>query len=825
MKNRDALRSQRILIIDDCSSTLQILGRTLSSFGSIYLATDGKQGIKIAEDVLPSLIVLDIGLPDISGISLCKTLKSHNALASVPILFITASDDSNIETEAFEAGCVDFIRKPINNDIVTARVRIQLELIEHKERLIASTQIYKNIVTKLPNFVSYWDNDLKLIYSNDENEDWFTLPEQTIGLHLSDLLKGSLFREVQPKLITMKLKGTVSFETEIEVTDSESKFVSISLVSDKVFEKQSGFILLITDLTRLKSELQAPHRDHSTLVKVVDFIGESVICVDLHGAVTFMNPIAEKMTGVPKRDAYGKPVEQVMKLIDSVTAEPLINPVQFVLSEKRVIESAPETSLVGPQSRKIDIEESSAPIRNAKGELTGAIITFHDVTNLKRAERELNFVTNHDVLTKLPNRVLLFDRVEQAMHMCTRHDLQIAIIVLNIDYFRKVNDIHGYAIGDLLLKKVALFLNEFVRETDTLSRHGGDEFVFFLNNVADANHVQAFCTRVLQAFTKKWRVTSDLSLQVTATMGVALSSVDAQDAHTLYRRANAAMHKAKSETRNNVRFYSAKIEKELAQHLFSVKELETAISNQDIRVYYQPKFDCKSRRISGVEALVRWHKGEDHIIMPSEFIPLAEETGLIISLGEKVLRTACREVKKWHANNPTLSLSINVSALQFNTSFVETVEEVLSESGFPAELLEIEITETVLVDNEIALDIFSKFKALGLKLSLDDFGTGFSSLSYIKSYPLDVLKIDRSFVLNMLNDSKSKAIVDTIIMLSHSLNLECVAEGVETEEHVKVLEELGCSLLQGFYFSRPVDSSAIESLLEKLSSSKEHRHN
>jgi len=809
------LRQSKVLIVEDCLTTSAIIARAISDIGKVSIAHNAEEGLNLARSLLPDIVLLDIQLGDSSGLDLCNMLKSDPATANIVVIFITASGDEEVEIEAFENGGADFVKKPINHTILRARINTQLSLIRQHQSLEAATRIYNQIISKLPNFVSYWSNDLVNYFHNDEQMQWFDYPDADKPLALSELVSPDVFMLIQKHLQKMRKIGNDNFELTLQNTRNKTKrFVMVSLISDKMYANKSGFVMVMTDITKRRRKELTLQEEKEKYQTALQSIGEGVVATDISANVTYINPIAEQMLGVKANEALGKPVDEVFVVLDALTDEILINPIHYALQEDRVVGVSPETCLESPKYGRIDIDESSSPIRDPQGNMIGAISVFQDVSTARKTEKELAYLTNHEPLTQLPNRVLLMDRAEQALKSAARSKTQTALIVVNIDYFQKVNDMHGYLVGDQVLKEVSKFLSSYIRESDTLSRNSGDEFVLLFPSISDPMKIKDFCSRLLSRFGKKW-IIGDLDFNLSVTMGIAISPTDANDAQSLYRRADAAMHEAKRAGRNNYRFYSLEIEEKLAQQYLSANQLRDAITNQEIEVFYQAKVFEDKQHVLGVEALVRWRKSKNEIIYPEAFIGLAEDTRLIIPLGELILRQACTQAKKWLQIQAHLTLAVNISSVQFNPGFIETLTHILEETQFPAEQLEIEVTESVLINDEHAIETFQLLKNLGVKVALDDFGTGYSSLSYVKKFPLDILKIDQSFVLSMLNNQKDSNIVKTIINFAKDLQLEPVAEGVELVEHVDTLRKLGCSVFQGFYFSKPVAANDMQILLEQ----------
>ncbi len=461
------------------------------------------------------------------------------------------------------------------------------------------------------------------------------------------------------------------------------------------------------------------------------------------------------------------------------------------------------------------ISVSGRPIFGEQGRFQGYRGTGRDISEQKHAEERIRHMAHHDALTELPNRALLHDRIGQAIAQAQRNREVMALLFIDLDRFKTVNDSLGHQIGDRLLQVIAERFGACTRSSDTIARIGGDEFVVLLtdlNQPEDARHV---AQKVLETLSEPVTIDSH-ELRVTPSIGICVYPHDGEDVETLMRNADTAMYHAKLMGRNNYQFFAQAMNDVAQQRLLMENDLRHALERGELTLHYQPQLDLGSNAIVGFEALIRWTHPQRGMIPPSQFIPVAEETGLIISIGEWVLRRACSQAHAWHeAGYPQLQVSVNCSAQQFQREgFVETVGHILRETGLPAARLDLEITESVIIER--SEEVIARFQALddmGVRISIDDFGTGYSSLSYLKRFAIHQLKIDQSFVRDISSDPDDAAIVSAIIAIARTLGLEVVAEGVETVEQLTFLKALGCARVQGYYFSRPVPAEEFARLL------------
>ena len=450
------------------------------------------------------------------------------------------------------------------------------------------------------------------------------------------------------------------------------------------------------------------------------------------------------------------------------------------------------------------------PILGNEGAFTGYRGTAADVTEQVAAHERANHLALHDPLTGLPNRVLFKDRLNIAMESVKRERTCVAVLCLDLDHFKDVNDTLGHSAGDLLLQQFAHRLQDLTRGTDTVARLGGDEFAIVQVALGQPNEAEALCRRLIDMCKEPFLIEGS-ELYIGVSIGIALAPSDSTNQDDLLKYADLALYRAKQGGKGTYRFFEISMDSDLQARKALEQELRRAIVKDELLLHYQPLVSVEGQNLKGVEALLRWSHPVRGMISPGEFIPMAEETGLIVPIGEWALRTACQQAKHW----PGLVMAVNVSAIQFkNREFVDTVRRILIETGLEPERLELEITEGVLLyDTAAALEILTALKKIGVRIAMDDFGTGYSSLGYLNSFPFDKIKIDRSFIINVTDTEKASAIVRSVISLGQSLSMVTVAEGVETARQLDFLRAEGCHQVQGYYFSKPVSSQTLTDLL------------
>lgn len=465
--------------------------------------------------------------------------------------------------------------------------------------------------------------------------------------------------------------------------------------------------------------------------------------------------------------------------------------------------------------RVIPMWQSISAVRDAKGKISHYIGIFFDITEQKRAAEHIHRLAHFDALTDLPNRVLFNERCGHALERARREGSQMAVLFLDLDRFKHVNDSLGHPVGDALLQAVAKRLKQQLREEDTVARLGGDEFIVILEKVDSAADAEWVARKLLESFAEPFPVRGhDLSLGLS--IGISLYPSDGEDVTSLVKNADIALYRAKEHGRGNFQFFEAHLTQVAAERLYLENELRQAISRNQLVACYQPQHTLADGRLVGAEALLRWRHPELGLMSPDLFIPIAEDSGLIVPIGEWMLSTACHQAKAWlEAGLPLERMAINLSGVQIQRGdIVATVGRVLAETGLPPERLELEITETYIMRQaERDIRVLEELRSLGVNLAIDDFGTGQSSLGYLKRLPVDKLKIDRSFVMDIPQDADDAAITRAIVAVGHSLRLKVLAEGVETTEQEAFLKELGCDGVQGYYYSRPLEVAAFEAYL------------
>lgn len=537
------------------------------------------------------------------------------------------------------------------------------------------------------------------------------------------------------------------------------------------------------------------------LASAIQHGADAMMVTSLDGVIEYVNPAFERVTGWSREEITGKSPDV---LNSGAHPKELFEEMWATLKRGEVF----RCTLINKRrdGSTFHEEKTITPLRDGKGVITHYIASGKDVSDRVKAQEKLEYLAHHDVLTGLPNRALLADRIEQALARARRDNSAMAVMFLDLDGFKAINDTAGHQVGDRLLAEIANRLRAAVRENDTVARLGGDEFAIILEGTKSMSSVGGIARKLLYSLASPVHV-DGADLYVTTSIGVSRFPRDGEDVHTLLRKADSAMYRAKEAGKNTFRFYSQLEGDEDAQRLELEQQLRRAIERREFGLFFQPQMSIDTGTVVGCEALIRWNHPTQGLVMPGVFVPVLEESGLIVEVGDWVLREACRQARTWRlAGLPSLRIAVNVSARQFSKrDLVGDVARILDETGTEPHLLHIEITEgTIAAKFERSVEIMKKLNALGVKIAVDDFGVGYSSLNYLKRLPIHSLKIDRSFIHEVTTDQNDAAIARTIIALAHNLGLDVIAEGVETLEQMFFLSRQGCNEVQGYLVGQPM---------------------
>ncbi len=612
--------------------------------------------------------------------------------------------------------------------------------------------------------------------------------DQYVALRLGQLESSTPF--IQERV---RLDGTI-IEINGNPLPGNRSFITYTDITSTKFEEAANF---------LSKQRQALHFRQTPL---------GIIEWDLDFQVSEWNPAAEKIFGFTKEEALGRHASEL--IVPESTRAQVDEIWENLIKGKGGERSTNEN--ISKDGKTIACEWYNTPLENNNGDIIGIASLVQDITERKEAEETIWLQANFDSLTDLPNRMVFFDRLEMAQNQADRNERMVGLLFLDLDYFKDVNDSEGHSMGDVLLIEVAKRLSKSIRKMDTVARLGGDEFAIIQTMIGHVDDSKVLAKKILASLEEPFDL-GNKKIFISASIGITIYPMDDRSPNELLRNADIAMYAAKEKGRNTHEYYAAEMVKAIQDRNKMVQDLHRAMEDDEMFLHYQPKVITGSGEIIGVEALLRWKHPEHGMIAPTDFIPIAEKSGLIIPLGEWVLKTACAQNKSWqNAGAVPISVAVNLSAVQFRQGdIVDTVARTLKETGLDPKYLELELTESAAMHDASATAlILDRLNDLGVILSLDDFGTGYSSLAYLKRFPLSRIKIDRSFVQDIQDDQESAAIVNAVVHLGQSMNMKVTAEGVETKEQADYLSTTGCDEIQGYLYSRPVSADDLFILIK-----------
>ncbi len=634
---------------------------------------------------------------------------------------------------------------------------------------------------------------------------------ETLGRSIMSLMPANQRLDEQYMLSVVQRGESTTHQNALRIRkDGSTMYLSITL---SPILDDNGRVVSVSriarDITQRRNAEEALFREKELAEVTLKSIGDAVITTDLAGCITYLNPVAEAMTGWRNAEAVGKALGEVFRIVDGVTHAAGPDPMHVALHENRATGLAANALLIARDGREIAIEDSATPIHNRDGHVVGGVLIFRDVSETYAMAMRMTHLAQHDFLTGLPNRVLLIDRLTQVLAQARRNSTKVALLFVDLDRFKQINDSLGHEAGDEMLKLVGGRLRGCVREIDTVCRQGGDEFVVLLSGVNETQHAGQVAEKILAACAQPYLI-GGVEAHMGASIGISLFPDDGNDAETLTRNADAAMYHAKQMGRQNYQFYTAKMNARVQEHFALESDLRRALREHELVLYYQPLHDAATEALTGCEALLRWQHPQRGLVPPGDFLPLIEDSVLNLPINLWVLREACRQNQAWRDEglNPP-PVSVNLSAAQFKRNdFLQSVTEILAQTGLAPCQLNLELTENIVMhDADGNVDVLRNLKAMGVRISIDDFGIGYSSFSHLRRLPIDVLKIDQSFVRDLPADTECAEIISAIIGIGKTLHYRVVAEGVETSAQLEFLRARGCDAVQGYYFSRPLPAA------------------
>ena len=819
--------STAVLLVEGDPSDAALIQKSLAGTGERSFRVESVSKLSAALERLGKtaieVVVLDLVLPDGRGLGVFDQV--FQAAPNVPIVVLSAASDEQTARQAVQRGAVDYFVKGQRDGHWLPRVLSYL--IERKaarDDLRNSEARFRAISDSSPLGIFVSDALGSCVYTNAAYQKISGLSrEETLGTRWTRAIHPVDRRRVLAEW-GEAVRGLEPFQTEFRFRQPDDNVVWTRVNSAAISDGLAthGRVKTVEDITQRKTAefvLQAAQdelfEERERAQVTLNSIGDAVLSTDLLGNVTYLNLVAEALTGWSAREALGRPLAEVFRILDGRTRQAAPNPAQLAISENRTVGLAADCVLIRRDGCELAIEDSAAPIHNRDGRVAGAVLVFHDVSESRAMTLKMAHLAQHDFLTGLPNRVLLTERLSQAIGLGKRRHKQVALVFLDLDYFKHINDSLGHAIGDQVLQLVAQRLTAAVRATDTVCRQGGDEFVILLAEIEEPLDAALVAEKLLTAFAAPYLIGTQ-ELHVTLSIGISVYPDDGLNADTVLQNADTAMYHAKASGRNNYQFFRPDMNTRAVRRQFVETGLRRALKEGEFRLHYQPQIDLASGVMTGAEALVRWLDPALGLVCPGQFVAIAEECGLIVPIGRWVLREACRQVQSWlDAGLRAVPVAVNISAVEFRQKgFLEGVALILEETRLAPAYLELELTESMLMQDAVcSASVLEALKAMGVKLAIDDFGTGYSSLSYLQRFPISTLKIDRSFVRDIATDTDDATIVSAVIGMGRNLKQRVIAEGVETSEQLAFLRTQQCDAGQGFLFSRPLTPEDFERFL------------
>ncbi|BCS55510.1 EAL domain-containing protein [Geobacter sp. SVR] len=810
-----------LLLVEDENDARQMLTRMLAMRYPelrLLMAVNGAEGVAFFSEHRPDIVLADMNMPIMNGIQMAREIKSLSP--DTTIIAVTAYNDPSYLMDAIEIGIRHYVLKPVNGHELFAVIDKSIEeitlkrLVREQDRKIRLNERQLSEAQKITHLGSWeWDITSGRNWWSDEMYRILGVEPGAIPAALAEFMKmlHPDDREAVEDLFKHSLKERQSFSNHYCRVVWPDGAVRILLVNGELTLDADGRPAAMIGTALDVTERRLAEEERMRLASIVESSNDAILGLDLNGTITSWNRGAETVYGYSAKEATGRHVSMIIPVEHQGEIEQIR---ETIVNGRDVMHF--ETVRIRKDGRRIYVSLTASPTRGLNGSVTGISAIARDVTERREMEELINYRAYHDTLTDLPNRQLFMDFLTLELAQARRNGKKLALLFLDLNDFKQINDTLGHDAGDQLLQEVARRLRACIRESDTVSRLGGDEFTVLMPDLGQTNDVGIVIRKILSVFMDPFML-NDIATASSTSIGISMFPDDGDSAEELIKKADIAMYEAKERGNNAYQFFNAEINARTLQRQELESFLRQAVERGEFELLFQPMVQSGTRRIMGAEMLLRWRHPHKGLLLPEQFLSVAEDTGAIVPIGEWALHSACSQMNVWNRKGYPLCLSVNLTRRQFHQpNLVEKTARILSETGLKPQLLEFEITEgTIMGDIDFSLRCMQQLTDMGINLAIDNFGTGSSSLRWIKKMPISAVKIDRSFIKNMLSAPDDLAVVNAAIAMSHCLRMKVVVNGVETESQLAAIRTSGYDEIQGYLISEPLFPGQFERLVAR----------
>ncbi len=810
------MRRYTLLFVEDDISARKLLGIIITKKYpelKLIVAENGASGLQVYREQRPDIVMTDMEMPVMDGISMAKEIKALDAEAI--IIAVTAHNNPYYLQNAIETGICHYVLKPIVSenlfaviDKVISKLRLQ-QLVSEQQRQIRKREQQLAMAQKITHLGSWewnvvtgktsWSDELYRIFGIEPGSMPASYKGFLLRIHPAD-------RAIVKKGIRNALKKCQPIVSHYCRIVRPNGAIRMIQGHGEVLLDESGNLMSIIGTSHDVTERMEMEEERGKMAMIVETSNDAIFSISQDGTITSWNRGAENIFGYSAKEIIGS---QIFTLIPPERYAERSRLLQAIQSGEQVRHF--ETARVRKDGSQIFVSLTSSPILDVYGKIIGNSVIASDVTERRQMEEIIKHQAHHDSLTDLPNRQLFMDFLSLEMAQARRNEKKLALLFLDLNGFKQVNDTLGHNCGDRLLQEVAQRLRASIRVSDTVARLGGDEFTVLMPDLIQTDDVGIVLSKIMSVFETPF-ILDDVSVDTTTSIGISMFPDDGESSEELMKKADIAMYDAKGSGRNSYQFYNTEINTRTVKRQKMEEFLRKAVGRGELELLFQPLVCSETRTIVGAEALLRWRHPEQGLLAPDQFLAVAEDCGVIIPIGEWVIRSACEQARAWNEKGYPLSVSVNLSNRQFHqANLIEKTARILAETGLKPQHLEFDLTEkTIMTDTAFSLRSMQTLTEMGVTLAIDNFGCGSSSLHWIKRMQTNKVKIDKSFVQNMLSEPDDLAVVNAVIAMSHNLKMKVVANGVETEDQLSVIRKSGCDELQGYVISQPLLSAEFE---------------